>query len=126
MCLGGWSIRDMEWTQSNLAQLATFVNGIGPAKDYFAGSYASAKAKVDMAHDLGLALHPWTFRADQGVMSQFHSNFETEQMYFYCCLGIDGIFSEFPDRTREAVDIYTNYTTLHSGDLTSPACPIQC
>ena len=35
----------------------------------------------------GLLLHPWTFRADSGVLPRFDGDFEKEEMFFYCCLG---------------------------------------
>jgi glycerophosphoryl diester phosphodiesterase len=117
---------DVVWNEEQLKALSLYATGLGPAKEYFGGSYGAAKVKVELAHSLGLALHPWTFRADQGILPQFENNFESEEMYFYCCLGIDGVFSEFPDRTRETIDLYKNHTALYKTGATKSQCTIQC
>ena len=37
------------------------------------------------------------------MASYFHSDPDEEAAYFYCCLGIDGVFTEFPDRIRQTI-----------------------
>ncbi len=92
----------------SLKNVSTFADGLGPEKSFFeTDSLAEARANVQMAHDNNLMLHPFTFRADSGIDPKFNGSFEAEEMYFYCCLGIDGVFSEFPDRTRETIDVYS-------------------
>lgn len=51
--------------------------------------------------------------------------------YLICCcdccceIGIDAAFSEFPDRTRETLDVIANYTSNPANVKQAP-CPIDC
>ena len=100
---------ELSWTSSGLSDIATFANGIGPQKEFFQGDSIQATKKVQMAHDIGLFLHPWTFRMDSGVGIQFNGDFRSEQEYYICCLKMDALFTEFTDRTREVIDSYNSY-----------------
>ena len=33
-----------------------------------------------------------------------------EQLYYIYCLGVNGLFTEFPDRSREMINLSNNYT----------------
>jgi glycerophosphoryl diester phosphodiesterase len=120
------------WTQENMQQVATYAAGIGPAKDDFGSMpYTTALKNIDVIHSAGLRMHPWTFRADQDIGAAFHNSFSTELMYYYCCLGMDALFSEFPDRSRESLDTMGNYTQLVAANnipvpAGQPVCNIQC
>lgn len=124
---------DNSWyNKDNIAAVATFATGLGAEKNYFANvDYATAVSTVGMIHDAELALVPWTFRADQDINKRFKNNFQLEQMYYYCCLAVDGIFTEFPDRSRETIEAMGNYTQwvasanypVPSGQ---PVCNIDC
>ena len=50
---------------------------------------------TEMAHDNGLLVHPYTFRADD-IPAGFAS-FEELIRYFADDIGIDGLFTDFPD-----------------------------
>eukprot|EP01038_Epipyxis_sp_PR26KG_P004684 gene4684-6579_t len=103
------------WTSETLQFLSTFSTGIGPDKNSFANmSYESAKSIINKIHYHNLKIHPWTFRADNGIMQQFNNNFAEEELYFYCCLGVDALFTEFPDRTRETLNLLSNFTLITS------------
>ncbi len=106
-----------------LADLAKYASGFGPDKTSFVNShtnYTQARQLVDTFHAHNVFLHPYTFRADQDIEAVFLGDFEVEEMFFYCCLGMDALFSEFPDRSRETIDIYTKYITAEQ------KCSIQC
>ena len=111
------------WTEPFLASAAAFADGIGPEKTFFSSLPLDAgRAAVSAAYAHGLAFHPWTFRAEaQYVGAKFSGDFSLEQAYFYCCLGVDALFSEFPDRSREAVD-----GLLHWQAEGRPGCPVDC
>ncbi len=86
-----------------LNEVATFADGIGPAvdsvfrKDLMGGIPVPTELTVD-AHNSGLVVHPWTYRVDS--VSKLFESFE--QMHEATLLaGIDGIFSDFPDRSVE-------------------------
>lgn len=98
------------YNEAILEQAAGYAQGVGPEKTLLvppvpAGEslYTNSQALVAQAHNLGLALHPWTFRVDSSIDPAFNGDFDAEQEFFYCCLGIDGLFTEFPDRSAATV-----------------------
>lgn len=107
------------WTVANLTDYSTFVDGVGPEKQFLSAvSYEKGVQYMKMAHDLGLYVHPWTFRADYKIAPKFGDNFEQEEMYYICCLQVDAFFSEFPDRSRESVDDYLGFRAVNK----APSC----
>ena len=48
-------------------------------------------------------LHPWTFRAEAQYVGKQFKTFAEEQAYFFFCLGVAGLFTEFPDQTRQVI-----------------------
>ncbi len=51
---------------------------------------------MQRAHAAGLAVHPYTFRADE--LPPGFSSFEDLVRFFVVDVGIDGLFTDFPDR----------------------------
>ncbi len=90
------------WNQEYLTHISTFANAIGPNKKVLNLN------KIKMAHDTNLQVYPWTFRADSDIGIRFNGSFEDEELYYICCLGVDGLFTEFPDRTRETINNLVN------------------
>lgn len=88
-------------SKPGLAELAETVDGIGPwveqlyTVDPVAGKPAST-GLTESAHQSGLLVHPFTFRADD-LPSGFRC-FEDMVRFFTGELGVDGLFSDFPDR----------------------------
>jgi len=125
-------VDDSWYTQDNIDAVATFATALGAEKNYFANvDYATATKTIAMIHDADLALVPWTFRADQDINARFKGDFALEQLYYYCCLAVDGIFTEFPDRSRETVDSMGNYTQWVASanqpvPVGQPLCSIDC
>jgi len=79
-------------TPAGIAQLAETVDAIGPWLPQVSTDL------VRMAHDAGLAVHPYTFRADElpaGV------SFNELVRYFAVDLGVDGLFTDFPDKVLD-------------------------
>jgi glycerophosphoryl diester phosphodiesterase len=126
------TIAPSNWTESTFQAIAQYAHGFGPDKTFLGSvSYYHAKEQMTIVRSSGLKIHPWTFRADQGIELKFQNDFNLEQSYFYCCLGMDAIFSEFPDRTRETLDMLSNYTqwqtaTATTTTTTSSTCPLDC
>lgn len=81
-----------EWLSSEgLNRVAAFATGIGPAKDLL----REDQTVVGRAHELGLTVVPWTFRArDPG---DGFATVEDEMAYFLDELGVDGIITDNPD-----------------------------
>lgn len=104
-------------TPAGLARIATYAQGIGPAKDAVIarnadGSLGASTGLVAAAHRVGLAVHPWTFRAENyflpanlrnGTDPAAHGQLSTE-MRAFLAEGVDGLFSDFPAIARAAVD----------------------
>ena len=94
-----------EWMfdQEGMARLADYADGIGPDKGLIisSGSPAGAvqpSALVALAHDQGLAVHPYTFRLDPGQVPDYADSFEQLLEEFFFTAGVDGLFTDFPDR----------------------------
>ncbi|MCH8116740.1 MAG: glycerophosphodiester phosphodiesterase [Proteobacteria bacterium] len=91
-------------TDAGLRQLAQTVDGIGPwtRQLYELGHGAGAPVSTGMvmaAQKLGLAVHPYTFRADD--LPPGFATFEELVSFFVGDLAVDGLFTDFPDRARK-------------------------
>jgi len=88
-------------TLAELAKIAQYADAIGPYK----GLIVPIQKKrlqpptclIDDAHAVGLRVHTWTFRNEQQYLApDYNGNSEAEYEQFFK-LGIDGVFSDFPD-----------------------------
>jgi glycerophosphoryl diester phosphodiesterase len=90
-------------TEQGLAELAATVDAVGPwvnqlyAVDPIAGKPVSS-GLAELARQAGLLVHPFTFRADD--LPPGFSCFEDMVHFFAGELGIDGLFTDFPDRVN--------------------------
>jgi len=109
-------------TPKGLAEVKTYADGIGPWKPYLASAAqvmgADGKPRdlngdgkisdadrialpptdvVKNAHAAGLFVHAYTFRSEQpGLLSDYKGDPKAEYKRFFE-LGVDGLFSDFPD-----------------------------
>lgn len=117
-------------TPAGLQQVKTYADGIGPWKPYLIPSRLvdrnsdgkpddlNADGKIDErdrvmmaptevvknAHAAGLFVHPYTFRSEARRLAfDFKGDPRAEYKLFYE-LGVDGVFSDFPDQARAARD----------------------
>ncbi len=81
-----------------IAGIAVFADGIGPAKTML----ERQPELIDWARDAGLTVHPYTFRADQ--VPDRHDSHEAELERYLFELGVDGVFTDYPDRARAVLD----------------------
>lgn len=77
--------------QARLREASTFVTGIGPAKQII----EARPDVVQWAHDAGLTVTPYTFRA--GSTGRF-GTVRDEMRYFLFTLGVDAVFTDNPDQ----------------------------
>lgn len=107
-----WQAYDFEWmlTSVGIRQLATLVDGLGPAWDMLldARSVPALGAQftssfVQTAHEVGLQVHPYTFRREPEQLPSW-AGFENLLDIFLYQLGVDGVFTDFPDLVRDFVD----------------------
>jgi glycerophosphoryl diester phosphodiesterase len=93
-------------TAAGLRDIAGYADGIGPSFDQL---YALpdidgrpvSTGLVTAAHDAGLVVHPYTFRAD--VPASGFATFDEMVDWFAGTLKVDGFFTDFPDRVRDAL-----------------------
>ena len=98
-------------TDEGLAEIKTYADGIGPWKVYIIPTTGSGggdvKPPTDLiqrAHAHGLLIHTWTFR-DDAFPTGYPGGPVEEYLAFYR-LGIDGVFSDFPDTAWAAREIF--------------------
>jgi len=80
-------------TEDILDEIATYADGIGPYKDRIEVN----PRIVQWAHERGLVVHAWTMRADS-LPAQYQT-FDEELYQFYIIYKVDGLFTDFTDRT---------------------------
>lgn len=90
-------------TKEGLKEISRVADGIGPSlRDVVSWSPEGTLAVsdlVDWAHDVGLDVHPWTFRADD-----LPKNCPSSDELLDACYGqakIDGMFADHPDLAVE-------------------------
>ena len=98
------------WNATNLDLISQYASGVGPPVTFFTddinGDYQTAKYMTSQARARGLAVHPYVLRWDSEVSSKsFDRNATKETLFFVCCLEVDGIFTDYTDRTRQAVEL---------------------
>lgn len=92
-----------------LKDIAEYAQGVGPNKNLIVPRDADGRAGrptsfVSDAHAAGLLVHPWTFRQEDIFLPRdMHGNPAAEYALFLS-LGIDGLFSDFPDAAVRARD----------------------
>jgi glycerophosphoryl diester phosphodiesterase len=102
-------------TDEGLEEVSTYADGIGPWKRYIvstlgtgpdsARTLAPPTDLIQRAHAHGLEIHTWTFRNEQSrLVSDYGGNPINEYLQFYE-LGIDGVFSDFPDTAFTAREL---------------------
>ena len=113
----GWGDLDSISPEA-LAEIANYADGIGPDKALVispgtAEAPGTPTGLVDAAHDLGLLVHPWTFRSEnaflppafrRGAPSEHGDAAEEYRLIFE--LGVDGVFSDWPGTAVEACDAF--------------------
>lgn len=90
--------RDDEMGLDALSEIATYADGVGMPYGRLVDVEDGAMRPTRVcreAQDLGLVVHPYTFRKDQ--LPPFADNFERLLAYFLAEIGVDGLFCDHPD-----------------------------
>ena len=108
---GRTDLFDFFATNAGLDEIKTYADGIGPWKVYIipttgggGGDVKPATDLIQRAHARGLLVHTWTFR-DDAFPTGYPGGPVEEYLAFYR-LGIDGVFSDFPDTAFGAREIF--------------------
>ncbi len=93
-------------TEEGMAQVAKTADGIGPGLWHLymlaeIDGQPVSTGLLSLAHSFDLAVHPYTFRADQ--LPPGFETFEAAVQWFAETLGIDGLFTDFPDQAIQAL-----------------------
>jgi glycerophosphoryl diester phosphodiesterase len=115
-------------SKEGLAEIKTYADGVAPWKPYILPTAAldenkdgkaddrNADGKVDErdrvlltptslvadAHAVGLMVHTWTFRNEPRRLAMDYKDDPTAEYKAFFALGIDGLFSDFPDTAVKA------------------------
>ncbi len=85
------------WTKQGLDEIASYANAIGPSKTIIEKN----PQFVTWAHERGLVVHPYTFRADS--LPTQYASLEEEMQKFYFTYNVDGLFTDFADVAVEVL-----------------------
>ncbi len=91
-----------------MATIAEYADAIGPWKPMLVSIKSTADHliiddMVEHAHQQGLKVHPYTFRKEAFRIPPYAKNFEHLLDIFLYQVGVDGIFTDFPDLAVEFV-----------------------
>lgn len=107
---GNWVPYDYSWMReaSGPPRLALVADGIGPSIDMLvsgsSGSDLLISPLTQWAHQAGLQVHPYTFRADAGRLPGYAASFTELLDIFLFKVGVDGVFTDFPDLAVRFLD----------------------
>jgi glycerophosphoryl diester phosphodiesterase len=96
---------DYDWMfkPDGMNKIAQYADGVGPWYPMVV-SPESTKEKllftplVTRAHQVGMQVHPYTFRLDEGQIPAYAKDFNDFLDIFYNKADVDGVFTDFPDR----------------------------
>ena len=94
-------------TPEGMKMVASYADGIGPSMELIvepasvAGNLQITNL-VPLAHDLGLVVHPYTFRRD--LLPAYVDDYADLLEIFLKDIGVDGVFTDFPDLTAEYLE----------------------
>ncbi len=93
---GGW--------RKSLQATAAYADGIGPSLDWLVKPSISGEVEssgfVEAAHEVQLAVHPYTVRIDQ--LPKWSKSADDLHMFLIVDQKVDGFFTDFPDISRAA------------------------
>lgn len=89
-----------------LDDIAAYANAIGPWKRQILRDVKAAEllrtSVIDQAHAAGLKVHTYTFRNEPATLAPQYANDPLREYRQFYELGVDGVFSDFPDVARRA------------------------
>jgi glycerophosphoryl diester phosphodiesterase len=90
----------------NLADIAKYAYAVGPWKRHILrenGKKPLLRSNlIERAHAVGLRVHAYTFRNEPATLAPQYQNDPNQEYRQFFELGIDGVFSDFPDTALKA------------------------
>lgn len=95
-------------SRAGLREIARYAHGVGVDKRLIIpaardGTLRAATSLVADAHAAGLLVHVWTFRSDAPFLAAQYGGDPGAEYRHFLTLGINGVFSDFPDHAVAAV-----------------------
>lgn len=90
-------------TTAGLRAITRYAQGVGVHKQLVIPSGRAPTSVVADAHAMGLTVHVWTFRSDAPFLAAEYAGNPAAEYRRFLALGIDGVFSDFPDHAVAAV-----------------------
>jgi glycerophosphoryl diester phosphodiesterase len=94
-----------DWNPAEASQslktIARYADGVGPPLSLILDPNGQVTDFVRMAHAAGLRVHPYTFRID--ALPHPYTSAESLSETLFTRARIDGLFTDFPDVTRDHV-----------------------
>jgi glycerophosphoryl diester phosphodiesterase len=95
-------------SEEGMAHISGYATGIGPSMHLLVDPASSAEevkrtGVLARAHAAGLKVHPYTFRRDAGQIPTYARDFDHLLEIFFDDLGVDGVFTDFPDQVARFV-----------------------
>ncbi len=110
-----WPPDDSEWIKKkgSIKEIATYADGIGPEMSMVIGKESilgniQATGLVAAAHSAGLVVHPYTFRMESTEIPVYAKSYTDLLNVFLFQIGVDGLFTDFPDKTVNFLGAYCN------------------
>lgn len=102
---------------ATFARFAEYADAVGPWKRHLIGSRSTDPQDktersrrttpptrfVELAHAAGLAVHPWTFRNEAMHLAADYADDPAAEYRAFAELGVDAVFSDFPDTAVSAL-----------------------
>jgi len=94
-------------TDEELRAIGSYADGIGPSTRLVIpaaadGTLLAPNDLVARAHAAGLVVHVWTLRSEPAFLSPFYDGDVGVEFRRFRDLGVDGIFTDFPDAAARA------------------------
>ena len=94
---------DWMFEEGAMERVAEYADGIGPWKPMVVSNKSTqgniiVTDMVKDAHEMQMEVHPYTFRLDDGRVPEYATDFEDMLDIFYNKAGVDGVFTDYPDR----------------------------
>ncbi|MEK6554813.1 MAG: glycerophosphodiester phosphodiesterase family protein [Bdellovibrionota bacterium] len=97
-------LAEMKLTEKDLKDLSTYAYGVGPDKSLLINKDGKDNGQVALFHKHNLKVIPYTFRKETNFISTFAKGDFQKELQFFLKLGVDGLFSDFPDLALQARD----------------------
>jgi len=100
--MGGEDVYKDMITEQGIKALSGYADGIGPSIGMIVSNNSEPgnleiTDLVPYAHKYGLEVHPYTFRKETFAMPKYATDFDDLLDIFLNQVGVDGVFSDFPD-----------------------------